>query len=460
MLANLQSVMRKKRIISALFAFMAVFLFFGTVNAQDQVNGDKKAELERQIQKLEEEAGELDQHLKTVEGEKRTLANEVEYSNSEIKRRELEIKRFNLAISKADLEILNKGKTVEVLTKRIESNRKALASSVLFLYTQSQENFLTMLLRYRTLSAFFSSFTNVEKIQFNLKTALADFREERSILETEKEELQDFQKEQQGLRALQEVERRAIAQKKKEKDELLRLTKGKEALFQQLLKSKKRDITTIRTQLFYLEKTGITAEDAIRFADLAAKRAGIRTAFLLALLEVETGRQFEEGIVSVGTNVGTGNWRDDLYLCYQRLARYYGSNKYNIRAEREKDAFFSIMDKLGLDPEKMPVSKEPPYVGCGGAMGPAQFIPSTWLLYEKKVAKLTGHNPPNPWNVEDAFTASAIFLSESGADLQTPAGELAAAKTYISGSPSCSRAICRSYANRILSLAKDIDRIL
>src|SRR3989344_3922119 len=109
-----------------------------------------------------------------------------------------------------------------------------------------------------------------------------------------------------------------IGKKKKEKEELLRLTKGKEALFQQLLKSKKRDITTLKTQLFYLEKTGITAEDAIRFADLAAKRAGIRTAFLLALLEVETGRQFEEGVISVGTNLGTVNWRDDLYLCYQR----------------------------------------------------------------------------------------------------------------------------------------------
>ena len=105
------------------------------------------------------------------------------------------------------------------------------------------------------------------------------------------------------------------------------------------------------------------------------------------------------------------------------------------------------------------VSKEPSY-GCGGAMGPAQFIPSTWLGYEAEVIRITGHQPVNPWNFQDAFTASAIKLANGGATSKDRAGELRAAKAYISGNGSCSSATCNSYANTIQQKAADIEKNL
>lgn len=412
----------------------------------------KRSELERQLQQFEQEAAEFDKSIQKTQSETRTLANELKTLNTEIKRRELEIKRLALTLKKTALEIQSKASGIAVLSKKIDKSRKALAAGLFLVYIYDQDNTLTILLKNANLSDFFSSLYNISKVQSNFQDALGEFREDQVELKKEKAELEEFEEEQQDLKALQEVERRFLAQKKKEKDEILRLTRGKEALFQQLLQSKKKDIATLKTQLFYIEKTGITAEDAIKFADLAAKRAGIRTAFLLALLEVETGKQFEDGVISVGTNLGTGNWERDLYNCYIRL----GKRK---TAEAEKRAFFEITGKLGLDPNKMPVSRKPNY-GCGGAMGPAQFIPTTWLRFEDKVSDLTGHNPPSPWNVEDAFTASAVFLAQSGAASQTQAGEIRAAKTYISGRSNCTSYICRVYSNRIISLARDIDRIL
>ncbi len=350
------------------------------------------------------------------------------------------------------MEIQSKSSGIAVLSKKIDTSRKALAAGLFLVYIYDQDNTLTILLKNANLSDFFSSLYNISKIQSNFQDALGEFREDQEELAKEKTELEEFEEEQQDLKTLQEVERRFLAQKKKEKDELIKLTKGKEAIFQELLKSKKRDIATLKTQLFYIEKTGITAEDAVRIATLAANRAGIRPAFLLALLEVETGKQFEDGVISVGTNLGTGNWERDLYNCYIRL----GKRK---TAEAEKNAFFEITGKLNLDPDKMPVSRKPNY-GCGGAMGPAQFLPTTWLRFESRVEELTGHIPISPWNVEDAFTASAVFLAQAGAASKTEAGEIRAAKTYLSGSPSCSRYICRSYSSRIISLARDIGRIL
>ncbi len=428
------------------------FFFMPLVNVFAQENGVKRSELERQLQQLEQEASGLDKNLQEVQTETKTLAGQIETFNTEIKRRELEIRRLTLVLQKTVLEIKNKAAGIAVLSRKIDKSRQALAASLFFIYVYDQDNTLTILLKNANLSDFFSSVYNISKVQSNFQSALAEFRVDQAELKKEKGELEQFEEEQQDLKTLQEVERRFLAEKKKEKDELLRLTKGKEALFQQLLQSKKRDIATLKTQLFYLEKTGITAENAVRVATLAANRAGIRPAFLLALLEVETGKQFEDGVISVGTNVGTGNWETDLYQCYVRL----GKRK---AAEAERNAFFEITGKLKLDPDKMPVSRRPSY-GCGGAMGAAQFLPTTWLRFESRVAELTGHNPPNPWNVEDAFTASAVFLASAGADAKTQAGEIAAAKTYISGHASCTKYICRVYANRIISLARDIDHIL
>ena len=443
------------RIASAAMALVASFFYcVDFIHAQDTtgISGEKRSEIERQIAVLETEAERLDAVLAGVGKEKRTLATEVKGFETEIRRREIEIQKISLAIRKANLEIQSKTAAIGTLAEKIDHSRKALGASLFLYSTYEQDSLIAILLKHRDLSDFFDSLHDLEKAKQNITVHLTGFKEDKMLEEAERGDLQDFQKDQTDLKTLQEIERRALAQKKKEKDNLLALTKGKEALFQKLLQSKKRDIATLRTQLFYLEKTGVTAEEAIQFAEKAAQRTGIRTAFLLALLEVETGKQFEDGIISVGTNLGTGNWKTDMYDCYVAL-------KKKSAAEAEKTAFFAITGKLGLDPDKMPVSRKPNY-GCGGAMGHAQFLPTTWLSFEDRVAQLTGHNPPSPWTVEDAFTAAAVFLADAGADAKTSSGEIAAAKTYISGNPSCSRSICRYYSNRIIALAKEIDRTL
>ena len=453
-MALIPSFKRRIRRLNISAFWVCAVLFFSFFLADTAVFGqeDKRSEIEKEINRLEDEASAIDNNIKNTQASASTLSNEVKIFNDEIKQRQLEVKRLNLVLQKTSADIKKASEMVNALSFKIEKQRRALSASLFLLSTYDQDTILAVILKNKKLSDFFALLHNLDLVQNDIQTALVDLREDRKDFEEKKEELAEFQEEQEELKVFKEIEERFLAQKKKEKDEILRLTKGKEALFQQLLKSKKKDIAALKTQLFYLEKTGVTAEDAVKFADLAAKRAGIRTAFLLALLEVETGKQFEDGIISVGTNLGTGNWKRDLYNCYINLGKRGA-------AEAEKRAFLSIAEKLNLDPDKMPVSRKPNY-GCGGGMGAAQFLPTTWLRFEKKVAELTGHNPPNPWNVEDAFTASAIFLAQSGADSQTQAGEIRAAKTYISGSPNCAKYICRSYSSRIIALARDIDRTL
>jgi len=127
-------------------------------------------------------------------------------------------------------------------------------------------------------------------------------------------------------------------------------------------------------------------------------------ALLLAMLKKES---------EWGTNVGRGTWRQDMH-------------------PRDQNAFLAITKELNLNPDLTPVSRKPSY-GWGGAMGPAQFLPNTWLAYKDEIARLTGHNPPNPWDIGDAFMACAIKLRDAGAAAQTYRAEWKAAQIYFAG---------------------------
>ena len=82
----------------------------------------------------------------------------------------------------------------------------------------------------------------------------------------------------------------------------------------------------------------------------------------------------------------------------------------------------------------MPVSC-PWQGGWGGAMGPAQFIPSTWELYATKVAAALGiSGMPNPWDPQHAFMASSTYLGALGANKGGYTAERTAALKYYAGS--------------------------
>lgn len=263
-----------------------LFSYGNTVLAQ--ISDEKKQSLQVQIEALEKEAEEINQSIDKTKKETETLKNEISIFNNEIKKRELEIKKLNLAIEEADIEIIEKNKKIAETENRIKNHKKMLASSLLALNDYEGQGIFSILIKNKTLSAFLLAIDDLFSVQKTVKGIITSLRSEDEELRAEREELEDFQKSQASLKSLQEIEKKSIAQKKKERDEILKLTQGKETLFQKLLQNKKKNIAALRTQLFYLEKTGVSAEDALKFADLAAKRAGIRPAFLLAILEVET----------------------------------------------------------------------------------------------------------------------------------------------------------------------------
>jgi membrane-bound lytic murein transglycosylase B len=219
-------------------------------------------------------------------------------------------------------------------------------------------------------------------------------------------------------------------------------------VFQKLLASTRQTAAEIRSELFSLAGGGgkIPLPTAIQLAKRASAATGVRPAFILAVLRQET---------NLGANVGqcvltnVPNKGDGKGLNTGTVIRGV------MKPTRDVDPFMAIMATLGLDPFSMSVSC-PQAGGYGGGMGPGQFIPSTWVIYKDRIAKLAGHAgvPANPWDNVDAFTATALYMTDLGASIGTYQAERTAALKYFAGS-NWKKAANSFYGDSVMKYAAD-----
>lgn len=410
------------------------YLLFAAPLALAETPQDIQDAIERRQRQIAEIEAQISEYWKEVDERKaqgESVKDEIEVLKSKIAKSELEIRSLKFAIEESEYKLRQTESELNSTVEHLEKTRERVAFSLRMIRQKEEMPILLRFAEVRKLSDLFAVMGELEQFHGSLSRLLDQLKEEKAYLEDTKEAIEREKYEQEKLRQFEESQKAIAARQKNRQNSLLTQLEREQDKFIGAITEKKRDLDKIREQIEYLTSTGVSVEEAIRFGELAAIRTGVRTAFLIAVLEIES---------RLGLNVGTGNWRDDMH-------------------PRDQEAFLAITGKLGLDPDTTPVSKKPSY-GWGGAMGPAQFLPNTWMAYEAEVANLTGHNPPNPWNIEDAFTAAALKLSRQGAAEGTREGERRAAKAYIGGSPNCSRSICNYYANLVLEKAEEIEQEL
>lgn len=448
---RIATISHKIAIFCALITGIALILISPTHNAQATVEDEIELR-NKQIQELQQQIEVYQKQLLETSGKSKSLSSEVSRLNAQIGKLQLEIKSLGIAISQTDGEINNTQKSIFQAQSEVEVHKKALTSALQAAYHNDRQSLTEVLVQNRRISDFFNKVKTLDDVQETLRVNIVALKDLKDQLEKKQENLEQKKSDLEELVSLQESQKRSLDQNKNIKDKLLKQTKGDEAKYQSLVKETQQQIERIREQVSYLQQSGLSVEDIISYGKTAANQVGIRPAFVIGILEVES---------RLGKNVGTGNWKDDMYDCYVRLSQRYPSKRdyYLKRAQTEKDAFFTVINGLGIDPMSVKVSREPSY-GCGGAMGPAQFIPSTWLGYQDAIRQYTGHQNPNPWNFQDAFTAAAIKLAKDGAISKTRAGEIRAAKSYLSGNGNCTTSICNYYANLALDKAAIIEQNL
>lgn len=367
---------------------------------------ERKAELKKELESLEGEIQSYRDVIEETQAKAETLEEEVGRLNISVKREEEGIRLRIASIGVLSQEIADREQEIKRLDALVLRRREELADTLQVFAEEDALNVFELLLRGATLAESVARFETITQLQSGIALEVEELRVLVATIIERVEFLEEKRDEERELRHVQELARQELERKRRAEKDFLAKTRGEEKRYRDLLGQSQKTAEAIRQQLFVLEGVGVALkfEEALKLAEHVSGLAGVRPAFLLAVLQKES---------KWGERQGTGTWRQDMH-------------------PRDHQAFMAITKELGLDPDKMLVSKKPWY-GWGGAMGPAQFIPTTWLIYKDDVARLTGHNPPSPWNINDAFVAAGVKLGRGGATARTPEAEWKAAMIYFAG---------------------------
>lgn len=414
------------------------------------VSEQERAELERQLKELEQRIAQYDKDINKTEAEKRTLNNQIKSLRSKINQLDAQIKKGNLTIKDLGFQIQDTESSIDKTFLRIEDTKEDLATILRAVYEEDQRSLVEILLVEPKLSDFFDNLMALESLHQKSQALLLDIKTLKVDLEDQKQDL-DVEKEEVGkVIKVQTLQKQQSEEARKEQEKVLKMT---EKQYQQHVAERgeiQKKAAEIRRRI--LQLVGISDTDAPTFEEayaIAAWASGItrvRTALILGLLEVES---------AIGRNVGQCN-------CAGRSSCRYPNLTYkDVMRSNQWASFEAIVSELGMNPNSTPVSCSVSggNVQWGGAMGPAQFMPRTWLNagYKSRVQSSGGSNPANPWKVKDAFLASALYLSDWNAASQNRTSEMGAVLAYLCGTnqmtAACRRAGGEWYRNSVMQKA-------
>lgn len=404
--------------------------------------GEEKAaarqQLEAELKAIEQQIQAYEQELKVIKGEKNTLQNKIRQLRNKQAALNLQIQATNLKISDLEKKInltLDDIKQQELL---ISSMRRQLSEYIRLMYQRDSFPVYYTFLLGGKLSDMMVDLEAYVQVSEGLQVLMDELRTTKSQLEAQAVVLSDQQEDNKNLLSLSVLQQQSLVSSVNEQNSILKQTQGRESEYQKQITVSKQRVAEIRGRIYQLlgVSQNITFGAAVEIATWVSGQTGVRAAFLLAVLTQES---------NLGKNVGTCNRPGDPPEKGWRVI---------MKPTRDQEPFLAITKELGMNPDETPVScpmrnKDGSQLGWGGAMGPAQFIPSTWLGYKARIEAFTGKSPANPWDIRDAFVAAAILLKANGAD-GTRDGEWKAAMRYFSGGTNPAYSF---YGNSVLELA-------
>ena len=373
-----------------------------------------------------------------------TLTGDVNYLTSQINALKAKIKARGLVIAQLKVNIVEKNSKIQSLSEQIDREHESLAQLLRNTNEFDEGTLVHLILSDHTISNFYSDFESYSSIKQAVKASVDVINGIKTETEAAKQDLQKKQNAETDAKVELENAEKKVAQSEAEKRQLLSLSKKTEAAYQTLASEKRARANKIRSALFPLrDAQAIPFGDALAYAEAAAAKTGVRPAFVLAILKQETNIGANVGSCII-TNLSTGETKS------VNTGTVFAQG---IHPTRDLPLLQSIVKELGRDPLSTKVSC-PQSVGYGGAMGPAQFIPSTWNLIKSQVASALGKTTPDPWSPADAIMASSILLRDSGAAAKTYTAERDAACRYYSGR-GCNDPKVKNlfYGNSVMALA-------
>jgi peptidoglycan hydrolase CwlO-like protein len=455
-------------IFSVLAIFSSYFLpstSYSTAHAQE-LTAAQKAKLEKELAQVEAEQKQAEAALSSAQAQSSSLQRDIAVLDAKIKVAQLNIRAKNLLIESLGKDIKNKEAHIGTLDERIERGRDTLAVIMRKTNEVSSYSLPEVLLSQSTVSGVLNDLDTLASVQESLKSTFEQIRSDKSETQAEKSTLEKRRNTETDARYSIQQEEKNIKTDETEKRRLLTISKGNEAAYQADLAQKRLRAAEIRAALFPLRGSDpIPFGTAYGYAVEAERKTGVRAAFLLGIFAQESSLDDD---ATFGKQIGS------CYMTDPATGNGRGANTGSTQSRvmhptRDVPPFLTIVKALNGDPSTTRVSCwQPVYdkvtgepIGWGGAMGPAQFIPSTWILYVDNLRSALGiSSMPSPWNPAHAFMAASMLLKDNGAAGQTYTTERNAACKYFSGKACPSSGWILTYGNSAMANAEKIQRMI
>lgn len=369
----------------------------GSSNINNLSDDELNELLDQCEEEIEEERNRLDQTKQQTQSRERDLA----LSEQSIRTSETYIQSRNLEIQKIRSRITQQEDKVEEVESKAQRTQQSIAELIREKERLDNYSVVEAVFSEDTLSGFFGSITDYDSIRTKLQADFEAYNRLRDEIIEEQAELAEEQSRQRELATQKALEKERLEKKRAEQKVLRDLSKEQEKAYQQLIEEKEEAKRKLRARLFTT-----ASGEKVKFGeayDIIApyeRDLGIDAAFVLAVLFQESGWGGE-----IGGNIGQ--------CTYNQYNPHGGRNGNEVMARSQQDNFVVLMNDLGRNPDEQkiscPISTDGAY---GGAMGPAQFMPNTWMEVRSQAAGYLGVNPENmsPFTNRDSFMASATYL--------------------------------------------------
>lgn len=381
----------------------------------------QQAQLEQDLAAVQAQIDALQGQIAVTKGEKNTLANKLKQLQQEQSTLKLQIKAAALELTQVQQQLATTEKKITSNIAQQERLKVQIGELLRLVNKQDRELPIFKLARTGGWSDAFIETVNYQTLLKNVAIVTNETKKLAGELSEQKNTYSEQEDDAAHILSVTKMQQGALTEKVSEQNSLLKQTQGKEADYQKLLVDNQKQAAAIKSRMYELLGGGkqIDFGEAVTIAKwVSSQISGVEPAFLLAILTQES---------SLGKNVGTCNRLNDPPE---------KSWKVIMKPSRDQEPFKTITTELGRNIDITPVScpmknKDGSQLGWGGAMGPAQFIPSTWIGYKDKVSKITG-KAADPWDIRDAFIAAGLLLKANGAN-GTDDGYWKAAMRYFSG---------------------------
>ncbi len=405
--------------------------------------------LEKCVNLCELKIKEIEGKLSQLGTKEKGLTKEIETLKAKIEKLNSEIKKVNLYLSQTKIGIQQTEVSIRATEKSIQEKKEKITQILRTIDKIEKKSLIEVLLEEEKISNFFDNLyflkilnNKILQLHQTLLGLKNELFQKKIILEKEKEKSENLLK----IQLLQKIEAENLQNEKKE---LLKKTKAEAQRYLSEKENIQKKAAEIRKRIFQL--VGVpkapTFGEAYEIAKWVQKITGVRPAFLLAVLKQES---------DLGRNVGQCYLRDVQTGAGIRIST--GEKVERVMApgppfssRNDVALFLNLTKSLGRDPFSTPVSCPMAY-GWGGAMGPAQFIPTTWENYKGRLSSILGRTP-DPWRIEDAFLAAGLYLADYGATSRV--GEYKAALMYFSGTTDPAYSW---YAHSVLAIANNFEK--